>query len=340
VILEVLAPGVLATVQDGGRPGFERFGVPPSGACDPRGLAVANALLGNALDASAIEITAGGLEIRVREPTVIGLGGADLGAVVLEEGRALAPESSHVAWAGQTIRFAGHAAGAVAGIRAYLAVPGGLDLPEVMGSAATCLVAGFGGVDGRRLRPGDVLRARRPSDPTLAGRTWPSGPGLSVDGPGSVEGTLVVRVVAGPHADHFPPAALAQFTRTQWSVRPDSDRMGIRLAGAAIPRRTHAADLVSVPMTWGAVQVPSDGVPIALLADHQTVGGYPVLAVVIRADLPIVGQLAPNDRVGFEVVTLDVARAAWRAERARFGAELEGLARGEHWTDHWRWAGA
>jgi allophanate hydrolase subunit 2 len=116
--------------------------------------------------------------------------------------------------------------------------------------------------------------------------------------------------------------------------------MGIRLAGGTIPRRQGADDLVSVPMTWGAIQVPPDGNPIALLADHQTVGGYPVLAVVIRADLPIVGQLAPDDHARFQVVALADAHAAWRAERARFAAELDGLARGEHWTDHWRWAGA
>ncbi len=334
-MIEVLASGVLATVQDGGRPGFERFGVPPSGACDPRGLAIANALLGNALDAPAIEITAGGFEIAIRERTVIGLGGADLGALVVEEGRALAPDGSHVAWAGQTIRFAGRASGAGAGVRAYLAVPGGLDVPEVMGSAATCLVAGFGGLDGRRLQPGDVLRARRPSDPTLAGRSWPSG-----QGPSANPAVSVVRVIAGPHGDQFPPDALTRFAGTEWSVRPDSDRMGIRLARATIPRRPGAGDLVSVPMTWGAIQVPEGGTPIALLADHQTVGGYPVLAVAIRADLPVVGQLAPGDQVRFEVITLPEARDAWRADRARFAAELEGLARGEHWTDHWRWAGA
>lgn len=334
-MIEVLGPGLLATIQDAGRPGFERLGVPPSGASDPRGLAIANALLGNALDAPVIEVTAGGFEIAIRERIVIGLGGADLGATVGEEDRALAPDSSHVAWPGQTIRFAGRPSGAVSGVRGYLAVPGGFDVPEVMGSASTCLVAGFGGLDGRRLRTGDILRARRPSDPTLAGRSWPSGLG-----PSAGATMPVVRVMAGPHEDRFASGALARLAARAWTVRPDSDRMGIRLGGSTVRRGADTDDLVSVPMTWGAVQIPADGTPIALLADHQTVGGYPVLAVVIRADLPLVGQLAPGDRVRFEVVALAEASAAWRADRFRFAAELEGLARGEHWTDHWRWAGA
>jgi len=330
-VLEVLVPGLLTTVQDAGRPDAARLGVPPAGACDPRGLMVANALLENPPGAPAVEITLGGVELTVRETTVLALGGADLGAVVVEEGRALAAGASHLVWAGQTIRFIGRRAGIVRGARAYLALPGGIDVPEVLGSASTCLVAGFGGVDGRRLRVGDLITGRRPSDPSLAGRAWP----------GPIVGDVtVVRVVAGPHGSRFGGRALDALTRRDWVVRPDSDRMGIRLSGPPLRHRHQGGSLVSVPVLWGAIQVPPDGTPIVLLADHQTVGGYPVLAVAIRADRSPLGQLAPGDPVRFELVDLAGAAAAWDTERAREAAVLGALARDERWHDHWRWAGS
>jgi allophanate hydrolase subunit 2 len=170
------------------------------------------------------------------------------------------------------------------------------------------------------------------SDPALAGRRWPDDGSIAAS-------TATARVVAGPHPDRFAGTALDGFLATEWTVRPDSDRMGIRLAGPEVPR-PDARELVSLPMTWGAVQVPSDGTPIVLLADHQTVGGYPVLAVVIRADRPVIGQLAPGDAVSFELVDVEAAQAIWREDRARFGRVLEHLAANEHWTDQWRWAGA
>lgn len=333
-VLQVL-DGALATIQDAGRPGWARLGVPPGGACDPHGLAVSNALLDNPAGAAAVEITLGGFAFSVRETTVVSIGGAELGAVVVEEDRALAPDASHLVHAGRTVHFGGRPPGLGQGARAYVAVPGGFDVPRVMGSAATSLVGGFGGMDGRGLRAGDVLRGAGHPDPALAGRHWPDEP----PAPATSPYPAVVHVVAGPHGDQFPAGALERFLFTEWTIRPDSDRMGIRLAGPQV-RRRRVRELVSLPMAWGAIQIPPDGTPIALLADHQTVGGYPVLAVVIRADRPVVGQLAPGDRVRFELVDIDVAQGAWRADRARFAAALERLAANERWTDQWRWAGA
>lgn len=331
-ILDVLA-GALATVQDGGRPGLARLGVPSGGACDPHGLAVANTLLDNPAAAAAVEVALGGFEFRVRDVTVIGLGGADLGAVVVEEDLRLQTDASHLVQAGRTVRFDGRPPGAGRGARAYLAVPGGLDVPRVMGSAATSLVGGFGGLDGRRLLAGDVLRGARGPEPALAGRRWPCEPSPFSDGPS------VVRVVSGPRAERYPTSALDAFLATDWIARDDSDRMGLRLAGAKVHGR-HAGAFVSQPMTWGAIQVPPDGMPIVLLADHQTVGGYPVLAVVIRADRPLVGQLAPGDRVRFDLVDIAEAQEAWRDDRARFDTAVARLAAMERWNDQWLWAGA
>lgn len=340
-VLEVL-DGAIASVQDAGRPGWARLGVPPGGACDPHGFAVANALLDNPEGAAAVEITLGGFAFALRESTVVAIGGAELGAVVVEEDRELATDASHLIQAGRTVRFGGRPPGAGRGARAYLAVPGGFDVPRVMGSAATSLVGGFGGMDGRGLRAGDILRGAVHADPALAGRRWPDEPPARATGattPAAPPTEGVVRVVAGPHGDRFLADALEGFLDSEWTTRPNSDRMGIRLAGPQVQRR-RARQLVSLPMTWGAIQVPPDGTPIALLADHQTVGGYPVLAVVIRADRTVIGQLAPGDRVRFELVDIADAQAAWREDRAFFNTALARLAAMERWNDQWLWAGA
>lgn len=334
-ILEVL-DGALASVQDAGRPGWARLGVPPGGACDPHGYAVANALLDNPQGVASVEIALGGFAFTLRQSTTVAIAGAELGAVVVEEDRALVTDASHLIQAGRTVLFGGRPPGAGQGARAYLAVPGGFDVPRVMGSSATSLVGGFGGVDGRGLQRGDILRGAGHADLALAGRRWPDEPPAPATRP-TTHG--VVRVVAGPHGDRFLADALEGFVDSEWTTHPDSDRMGIRLAGPQVHRR-RAQELVSLPMTWGAIEVPPDGTPIALLADHQTVGGYPVLAVVIRADRTVIGQLAPGDRVRFELVDIAQAQAAWREDRALFDTALARLAAMEHWSDQWLWAGA
>ena len=159
--LEVVEPGFLTTVQDAGRPGWAHLGVPVGGACDRWSLAVANLLAGNDAGAAAIEMTLAGPTLAVRDATTIGLAGADLGGVVVETGRRLEPGRSHRLEAGSTVAFPGGTGDTDAGLRAYLALPGGFDVPEVLGSASTLLSARFGGIDGRALRNGDVLRGRR-----------------------------------------------------------------------------------------------------------------------------------------------------------------------------------
>lgn len=320
-VFEVVEPGLLTTVQDLGRPDVGAFGVPPAGACDTRALAAANLLVGNAVDAAALEFSLLGPTLRVIRPCLVGVTGADFEATLADTGERLPPGRSFALAAGATLRFAGSLDGA----RGYLAVRGGLDVPVVLGSRATMLSAGFGGFHGRLLAEGDRLGA---DDLRIAGhgraapRPWP-GPGPSSGIPPESKDLVELRVVRGPHGDLLDGEAWRRFLGTVWDVDPRSDRMGVRLAqppgSTAAPRRSRGeAHLVSLPMTWGAVELPPGGAPICLLADHPTVGGYPVVAVVASADLPTLGQLRPPHRVRFELVEVGEAQADFMRSEAAF----------------------
>jgi antagonist of KipI len=298
-MLEVVAPGMLSTIQDAGRPGATDLGVPISGACDPLARSAANLLLGNDPAAPVLEITLVGPVLAARDDIVVALAGADFGAAVLEDGRHLRPGTSLLLRQGSTLRFRAARDGA----RACLALVGGIDVPSVLGSASTAPVGGFGGIEGRPLREGDVLVPRERGATGWAGHPWP-GPGPS----SGVSGTLdsrVLRAVDGPDADSIPAEALARLWTTDWMVGTRSDRTGVRLEGQALDGAD--GELLSHGMAWGAVEVPPGGGPIILLADGPTVGGYPVPAVVASVDRPTLGQLRPGDRVGFERVNLELA---------------------------------
>lgn len=292
-MLEVIEAGLLTSIQGAGRPAAAPLGVPIGGACDPWSLALANALLGNQPDDAAIEMTLAGPRLRALRGCTIAIAGADMEAQ-LGDGRSVPSAAVVRLTAGEEITFATASGGS--GVRAYLAMAGGIDVPLVMGSPSTCLVGGFGGLDGRPLRAGDVIAGRSP-EPVLGG-SW--------RGPSSPLGDQL-RIVRGPHSDSFGRAPLAGLTGRRLTVSGQGSRQGIRLHGAAV-EATRPAGIVSQPMRWGAVQVPPDGQPIILLADHQTVGGYPVPAVVIGADLPRLGQLGPGDEVELVEVGLDDAR--------------------------------
>ncbi len=311
-MLEVITPGLLTTVQDSGRPDAAPLGVPRSGACDPLALAAANLLLGNPWEAPALECSLLGPELVVLEDCTVALAGADFGAVVPELGLRLRPGSSLQLQAGSTLAFSAARDGA----RGYLSLTGGIDVPHVLGSASTCLVGGFGGIDGRPLRAGDRLVPLRRWETAKAAaaepiRRWP-GPGPS-SGVGTATATpaesavRTLRLVAGPHAARSGIDALRSLLETVWEVSPRCDRMGVRLLGPApIPAGTPG--LVSTGMTWGSVQAPPGGAPIVLLADGPTVGGYPVVGVVISVDRPILGQLRPADSVRFQAVDIATAQ--------------------------------
>jgi len=299
-MLEVIDPGLLTTVQDGGRYEGLDLGVPVSGACDPWSLAVANALVGNEPTAAGLEMTVLGATFRVLEDMLIGVAGA-----AMEGGPP--PWQSHLVRKGESLSF-GASDGAA---RSYLAVPGGVDVPDVLGSRSTCLVGAFGGIDGRSLQAGDLVRpSSQEQRPALS---WPDSP--------PINNPAVAQVVRGSD-----PGALDALVASDWEVSIRSNRQGLRLEGASLP--SHSGTMLSRPATWGTIQLPPDGQPIVLLADGQTVGGYPVVAVVISADLPLIGQFAPLDTVRFVEVSLEHAQHALRQQAVSFErrrAEMKAL---------------
>jgi antagonist of KipI len=326
-MLEVLEAGLLSTIQDAGRPGFAHLGVPVSGACDPLGLAVANLLLGDPPGAPALEMTLAGPTLQAKEDCVVAFAGADFEAT--HDGAPVRPGASRLLRAGAILRFGA----ARRGSRGYLGLAGGIAVPSVLGSASTYVPARLGGIDGRALRTGDRLVPRRRGDLSGAGRSWPSG------APRSQVVTRRLRLLPGPHPEAFAGAAFDELLASEWTVHARSDRTGLRLTrplqrpggpeglrhGTLTSGRL-AREMVSQPMTWGAVQVPPDGEPIVLQADHQTIGGYPVLAVVIRADRTVLGQLAPGERVRLMPATIGDAQRAYREQQAqlrRIAAQLD-----------------
>jgi antagonist of KipI len=321
MILEVVDGGLATTVQDAGRPDWTHVGVPDGGAADPWSLAVANLLAGNDPGAAALEMTIAGPRLIARDDGVIALAGADLGGRVVG-GRRLGIGRSHRIASGEELSFdgvgAGHgrAAGGGPGARAYLAVTGGVDVPLVLGSRSTCLAGGFGGLGGRALVTGDRIVSGPTDDPRrpTVDLVWPAEDADEDEAFGT--GTTVLRVLPG-----LVPG-LAAIVGGPWRVGAAMDRVGVRLEGRELPSEVGGETLThGVP--WGAVQVPPDGRPIVLGPDHQTTGGYRVPAVVISADLPLLGQLRPGDEV--RLVETDTATAA-RASRARRDGLIAGAA--------------
>jgi biotin-dependent carboxylase-like uncharacterized protein len=331
--LEVVDGGLAATIQDHGRPDWAHLGVPASGACDPWSLAVANLLAGSARGAAAIEMTIVGPTLVARHATVIGLAGADLGGRVVG-GRRLPPGRSHRIEAGETIAFPGdEAAGdeAERGARLYLGLSGGIAVPEVLGSRSTCLAAGFGGLDGRSLRPGDVIagsldEGQSAGDQAAGERAWPLDPLAATSWP------AVLRVLPGPAPGFEPLVGQA------WWVGREADRVGLRLDGAPLPEGI-GSEAVSHGVVWGAIQIPPDRRPIVLGPDHQTTGGYPVVAVVIAADRPVLGQLRPGAEVSLQAVGRDEAIEALRAQQAALAAGTRALREAAGWDELVRSAG-
>jgi biotin-dependent carboxylase-like uncharacterized protein len=326
-MLEVLEAGLLTSIQDAGRPDWTHLGVPVGGACDQWSLAVANLLAGNDAGVAALEMTLVGGVLAVREPMMVGLAGADLGGIVRESGQRLLPGRSHRLETGMTIAFPGDA-GSGTGARAYLAPPGGIDVPLVLGSASTALGPGFGGLEGRTLRPGDVLRtAGEGDDAPIPEAVWPKlsdDPLTAPDDP--------IRLLPGPAP------GLDAIIAAHWKVGSGSDRVGLRLEGPALAAPA-SGELLSHGVVTGTIQLPPDGAPIVLLADHQTTGGYPIAAVVIAADHPRLGQLRPGASVRFAATTIDEALLALSRQREALARGAASLRTGSAWDELWQSAG-
>lgn len=301
--MRVIRAGMLTTVQDLGRRGHLAEGVPLGGAADPFALRVANLLVGNPEDAPALEITLTGPDLEFAEAAWVAVCGARFDG--MPAWRPLRIE------AGGRLKFGRR----VQGCRAYLAISGGIDVEPVLGGRGTFLTAGFGGFRGRALREGDVVRLL-PSARHPAGH-W------SID-----ERVLphyspepAVRVVPGAHAKEYGEALYSAL----FKVTPNCDRMGIRLGGPQL-ERSGRGELVSAAVAPGTVQAPPDGHPIVLMADAQTLGGYPRVAHAIGVDMPLLAQLAPGDGLRFAASSVAEAHALAHAQEHRLALLREGLA--------------
>lgn len=291
-MVEIQRAGLCDLVADLGRPGRGVLGVPAGGAADPAALAAANRLVGNDVAAAGLEITLSGPVLRFPAGGVAALTGARF-AATRSSGAAVAWNETLVIAAGETLSISR----AQDGCRCWLALRGGLAVPQVMGSRGTFLPAGFGGHLGRALQAGDALPLAPGAGAVRLLRAHP--PSGSPDAP--------LRVVAGPQAGLFDGAGLAAFFSRPYRVDPASDRRGLRLTGPAV---SHArVELASQGVLPGAIQVPPDGQPIILGWDGPVTGGYPVIAGVISADLPRLAQLRPGDAVRFVTIELEAARA-------------------------------
>ncbi|WP_421681801.1 biotin-dependent carboxyltransferase [Stutzerimonas urumqiensis] len=287
----------LALLQDGGRFGVRHLGVTQGGALDWVSMRWANWLLGNALAAPVLEITLGGLALSVEADGVLGLAGADLGATL--DGAPLPPWRAVAVRRGQRLVFDGPKLG----VRAYLAAPGGFEAPALLGSCATVVREGLGGLegDGKPVAEGDVLRWRGPLPehrrmPATAIPDW------------SRSATL--DVVVGAQIGDFDGQSLFDAFNTPWQIDTRSDRMGMRLLGPALRSKTRTMISEGVPL--GAVQVPPDGQPIVLLNDRQTIGGYPRIGALTPLAIARLAQCLPGSAVRLRPVVAAQAQQAHR----------------------------
>ena len=322
--VKVARAGLLTTVQDLGRTGLQHLGIVPCGAMDQVAHRMANALVGNPATAATLECTVIGPELVFGQTCLVALYGATFEAKIAGEpfpkNRPVLVNAGSVLTTGKAVR----------GARAYLAVAGGFNVPMALGSRSTYLPAGFGGFLGRALKAGDEIpcsddlsklsemRFKRIVRTGVLARVafqsvrWSAGE-LTLP----YEGSLAVRALEGRHHAQFDSASQEAFFGEAWRVSSDSNRMGYRLMGPRLAR-SKAVEILSEPTCLGTVQVPNDGTPIALMADHQTTGGYPKIAEIAGADIPTLAQLAPGGTVRFVKCTLEEADAARRAAQARF----------------------
>ena len=298
--------GPLTTVQDKGRLGYQNLGFSASGAMDRRALRLANLLLDNEENDAVLEVTMVGPKFTFESPNCFVLTGADLKASL--NGQVLETNRVYAAGAGDVVDFPQSFPSR--GARAYIGFAGGLDLPPLMGSRSTYLKGKMGGLEGRGLKTGDRLEflAPRPQLPNLEKRRLPKD-FETVYGGRQVK----IRVILGPQEDSFTPEGLKLFLNQPYRVTPNSDRMGSRLDGPVIPHKGRA-DIISDGIAFGAIQVPSEGKPIILLADRQSTGGYTKIANVITVDLPKVAQRMVGDEIRFEAVSVEQAQQWLRQE--------------------------
>ncbi|MGN7415652.1 biotin-dependent carboxyltransferase family protein [Paenibacillus sp. SAF-068] len=314
--IEVIRPGLLSSVQDEGRIGYRRYGIHPGGVMDTFAARAANMLVGNSRHAAVLEMTMMGPELRFQESQLVSLCGADLTATV--DHLPVPLWRPVLMRAGSVLKFGP----CRQGLRGYLAFAGGIAVPDVMGSRSTDLKTGLGGLEGRALHVADLLSTGEPSeeaqgcmkrleqqvelserDHRILAPAW----FLSERERPDYYGRCVIRVMESKDSSLFSEASLGQFYAEKYVISPQSDRMGYRLQGSRL-ELDQPLERLSEAVIYGTVQVPPDGQPIILMADHQTIGGYPVIAQVAQVDMPILAQARPGTRISFAQITHDQAR--------------------------------
>ncbi|MBA4496128.1 biotin-dependent carboxyltransferase family protein [Paenactinomyces guangxiensis] len=317
--IKVIHPGLLTTVQDQGRHGFQKYGVIVGGAMDSFAIRMANLLVGNEEGEAALEVTLRGPELQFQDDLLISICGGDLSPAI--NGVPVPGWRPVYVKKGGILRFGA----CVSGCRAYLAVAGGLDVPKVMESRSTYLRAKLGGFRGRALQKGDHLPVQPPPQAAekIKARLFPAdsqpfkaaGSFLSLEVLPAYRNHPVVRFIRGREFALFAKKSREAFTFSPYTVTPQSDRMGYRLKGPALSL-TEPADLISEAVSAGTVQVPPDGNPIILMADRQTTGGYPKIAQVASVDLPVVAQVKPGETITFREISLDEAQMLYLEREA------------------------
>lgn len=299
--IKVIKPGFYTTIQDRGRYGLQKWGVPVAGAMDEYNLRLANILVGNEQNEGCLEITLLGPTLIFEMEGLIALTGADLGAQL--NGREFPMYESVKVKNGDLLEFAG----LKSGCRAYLAVSGGFDVPVIMGSKSTYVRGKFGGFQGRPLQEGDEISVAISKQPMqkFLGRKVP------IEYRSQFSNQIDLRVVMGPQEESFTQEGIRTFLNSTYQVTHEADRMGYRLDGPKIEHKK-GPDIISDGIAFGSVQVPGHGLPIVMMADRQTTGGYTKIATVITPDLNKLAQAKPGDKVRFQPVSLEKAHRLYR----------------------------
>ncbi|WP_102261506.1 5-oxoprolinase subunit C family protein [Mesobacillus jeotgali] len=301
-LLKVLKPGLQTTVQDLGRTGYQQYGISPSGALDSYSLQMANLLVGNPLYEAGLEVTMMGPSLGALKDVSMAICGGNLQPMVNK--KKVSMWKSFVFRKGDILSFGKVESGA----RAYIGFAGGIDVPLVLGSKSTFINGTMGGFNGRALDAGDIVQGM----PFVRKNRF-----LHKDFIPEYHAQIEIRVILGPHLEKFHPDAIKRFLSNEYTISPQSNRMGYRLAG---PELNHidGADIISDAIPAGGIQVPSNGQPIILLAERQTTGGYARIATVISVDLPLLAQAMPGTKIRFAGITIEEAQELYRKQRKLF----------------------
>lgn len=297
--IKIINAGMLSTIQDGGRFGVMKYGFTQSGAMDSKAMATANILVGNEPECAVIETTLLGITAEFTENTFIALSGGDFSAAI--NGTPIKRNKAYAVNAGDTLAMSY----AKSGVRGYLAVSGGFDVPEVMGSRSTNLKSQIGGFFGRKLAAGDIINTFAPIITDTTGRELPEE---------TYENSITLRAVLGPQDYMFTDEDIKTFFSCEYKITQQADRMGIRLDGEPLKGKG-SMDIVSDGIVFGSVQVPKNGMPIILAADRQTTGGYAKIATVISADRHLIAQARPGGTVKFAQVSIKEAQKIAKQEQ-------------------------